>query len=136
MKKLKTLSTVLLTVATLLFTVLAGYAQDWYDINWQYRKAIIIDSNQVGAPLTDFSLLVDIADADLQFKALSDGSDILFTGDDGITKLDHEIENYESATGNLIVWVRIPNLASTTNTVLYMYYGNPAAIDQANPAGV
>lgn len=132
----KLISTVVLMGAAVLFSTSGVYAQDWYDVNWQYRKAIIIDASQVSANLTDFPLLVDVTDPDLQSKALSNGDDILFTGDDGTTKLDHEIESYDGVTGNLISWVRVPSLASATDTVLYMYYGNPAATDQGNPPGV
>jgi hypothetical protein len=55
---------------------------------------------------------------------------------DGVTKLDHEIERYNSSSGELIAWVKIPLLSSTTDTVIYMYYGNPDATDQQNIEGV
>ena len=39
-------------------------------------------------------------------------------------------------TGNLVAWVKIPTLSSTTDTIIYMYYGNAAAGTQENPNGV
>jgi len=111
-------------VLALLVSFSVTNAQDWYDVNWQYRKALIIDADQVAANLTDFPLLVDLTDADLQSKALPSGDDILFTGDDGTTLLDYEIESYDGVAGSLIAWVEVPTLSSTAETVIYMYYGN------------
>ena len=53
-----------------------------------------------------------------------------------MTKLDHEIESYDSATGTLVAWVRIPNLSSSVDKVIYLNYGNPSSPDQSNPPGV
>jgi hypothetical protein len=109
-------------------------AAGWYDTNWQYRKEITIDSTKVDADLTNFPVLLAVTDADLAGEALANGDDILFTGAEGTTKLDHEIESY--AAGNLVAWVRVPSLPSNTNTLVYMYYGNSGASNQENTAGV
>jgi hypothetical protein len=103
---------------------------------WSYRKKITIHSSKVEDDLTDFPVLIGITDTDLKNKAQSDGDDIFFTASDGKTKLDHEIESYISATGELIAWVRIPSLSSTVDTVFYMYYNNSDAANQENPEGV
>ncbi|MCL5667081.1 MAG: DUF2341 domain-containing protein [Patescibacteria group bacterium] len=59
---------------------------------------------------------------------LDSGYDIVFTSADGATKLAHEIEKYDPATGQLIAWVKT-NLSSSSDTVLYLYYGNSSAPD-------
>src|ERR1700759_3117657 len=41
---------------------------------------------------------------------------------------------YDSTSGQLAAWVQTPLLAP--GTVLYMYYGNPNAASQQNPAAV
>ncbi|MFN0059451.1 MAG: DUF2341 domain-containing protein, partial [Planctomycetota bacterium] len=128
----------LCTLGTL---ALAGSAQgqSWYSSSWNFRKAITIDYTKVGstgAPHTDFPVLISVTDSDLSADAQSDGDDILFTSSNGTTKLDHEIEKYTSGTGALIAWVRISSLSATSNTVLYMYYGNGAASNQQNATGV
>jgi hypothetical protein len=112
----------------------AGAPDDpWFDPNWQYRKSITIDQNRVSADLTNFPVLISIAtDSDLAFKAKANGYDIVFTDSSGNSKLNHEIESYTQATGQLSAWVNVPNLSSTTDTVLYMYYGNPSASNQQN----
>jgi len=36
-------------------------------------------------------------------------------------------KTYASSTGQLIAWVKVPNLSNTSDKVLYLYYGNPSA---------
>ncbi|MFA6897026.1 MAG: DUF2341 domain-containing protein [Patescibacteria group bacterium] len=106
-------------------------ASNWYNSSWEYRKKFTIDHTKVGASLTDFTALINLSsDADLASKAQDDGNDILFTSSDGTTKLSHEIEKYTKTTGGLVAWVKIPNLSSSTNTDIYMYYGNAEAPDE------
>jgi hypothetical protein len=109
----------------------------WYDQNWQYRKQITINYSKVTADLTNFPILINLStDANLASHARSDGWDIVFTSSDKKTKLSHEIEKYNSTTGNLVAWVKVPTVSSTSNTYLYMYYGNPTSSNQQNCAGV
>jgi len=114
---------------------------DWNSImpvppDWLYRKQITIDHTKVEDNLTDFSVLISITDSDLMNDALDSGYDIKFTQSDGSTQLDHEIEKFDGDTGELAAWVRIPSLSSSTDTIIYMYYGNSGATDQQNITGV
>ncbi len=114
---------------------LAPDAAAWYDNAWQFRKQLTIDAALVDANQANFSLLVYLAaDAALAASARADGFDLLFTDDDGTTKLDHDIETFVSATGELAAWVRIPALPATFHKHLYLYYGNPNASDQRHMA--
>ncbi|KKL90129.1 hypothetical protein LCGC14_1907780, partial [marine sediment metagenome] len=111
----------------------------WYNGSWAHRIKITIDSAKVSGAgsLTNYPMLISIAsNADIASSGRTDGFDILFTSDDGTSKLDHEIEKYDNATGELVVWVRIPSLSATVDTDIYIYYGNPSAADQSNAAGV
>ena len=110
--------------------------KDWYSGEWPYRKTISIDYTQVADDLTHFPVLVDFTDTDLQSKAQPDGDDILFTSDDGMSKLNHEIEYFDSSSGHLVAWVNVPSLSSDQNTTIEMYYGNAGASNQENAAGV
>ena len=122
--------------ATQTFTLTVGQAtQGWYNSSWPYRKMITIDHTKVGASLTNFPVLISRTDADLAAHALSTGNDILFTSSDGTTKLSHEIESYTSGTGALVTWVNVPTVSNTTDTVIYLYYGNASATNQQNPTG-
>ena len=111
----------------------------WYDASWAYRKKLTIDNTKVsaagGPPLTNFPVLISMTHTDLQ-AARADGFDILFTDDDGTSKLDHEIEKWDDGTGELIAWVRVPSLPDTVDKDLYVYYGYASASDQQNVNGV
>ncbi len=97
----------------------------WYDSSWSYRKEIFIDDNKVISDLDNFPVLISLSDSDLNSYSKSDGSDILFTLGDGTTKLKKEVESYSD--GNLVAWVKVPELDANNNTLIYMYYGNSSA---------
>lgn len=113
----------------------------WYTSGsgtWNYRKVLTINYNYIASSTAEtyatFPVLVNITDSDLAAHASSTGADILFTLSDGQTKLNHEIETYNSTTGQLIAWVNVGSsgLSTSTNTSLYMYYGNSSATSQQN----
>ncbi|MBE3120857.1 MAG: DUF2341 domain-containing protein [Thermoplasmata archaeon] len=102
---------------------------------WLYRKMITIDHKKIAESLTDFPVMIKLtSDSDLSSHAQDDADDIYFTYSNG-ARLAHEIEYYSSGTGGLVAWVKVPNLSSTMDTVLYMYYGNPSASNQENIEG-
>jgi len=115
-------------------------ACDWYDTDWGYRQKITVSKDMtLNTDQADFPLLVKIPVGNQVFaKAQSSGQDILFTLSDRTTKLYHEIEKFDTAAGSeeLVAWVRIPQLSTSTDTVIYMYYGNPNALAQEDPQGV
>jgi hypothetical protein len=110
----------------------------WYNSSWTYRKQITIDNTKVeNENFSNFPVLVSLTDSDLAAHVGKDnGDDILFTASDGITKLSHEIENFDKTTGTLVAWVKVPTLYDNENTFIYMYYGNSNATNQQNRAGV
>lgn len=109
---------------------------DWYDNSWGYRKEITIDHTKIpNTDQQDFPVLVGLTDSDLQAQAQSNGYDILFTDSDGKTKIPYEREQYIGTAGTLTAWVKIANLSHTTDTVIYMYYGNPSTTDQQDASG-
>lgn len=128
------------------FTTVAGeegqtktsFNSAWYSSDWRYRKPIVIDRNKVNTatgtttPLTNFPVFISLTDTDVKNNASTTGADVLFTASDGLTKLNHELEYYSSSTGQLAAWVQVPSLAKTTDTVIYMYFGNTSANAQQN----
>jgi hypothetical protein len=113
--------------------------------NYKFRKRITFDPTKVAgsADLTNFPALISITtDNDLKLTPTghvqnSNGYDIIFTADDGVTLLDFQLEKYTSGTGLLTAWVKIPTLSTSINTYIYMYYGNSAiTTDQSTPANV
>ncbi len=125
------LTIVMLMIVSL--SISSVLAADWGFGDWQYRKEIVIDHTKVDSDLNDFPVLVDLTDSDLTANAQANGDDILFTASDGTTQLDHEVESFDS--GHLVAWVKT-DVSSSSDTVLYMYYGNPSASSQENPEAV
>ena len=128
-------------VSTATFTISSS---NWYSASWTDRMPITINHGKVAGTtnLTNFPVLVSLTNANLATVANggsvanSNGNDILFTASDGLTKLNHQIESYNAATGQLIAWVQVPTVSPTGDAVIYIYYANPAATNQQNPTGV
>jgi hypothetical protein len=107
-----------------------------------YRRSITVQAGQVTGTLTNFPMLISVTNANLATVAngghiasynagTNDPQDLVFEALDDATcggagtspcRLDHEIEAYVPATGQLVAWVRVPSI--TNGTVIYMYYGN------------
>ena len=132
-----------LTFILLLFAAVSVpplFAQ-WYNAAWTSRQQITIKSSTgtygLTTDLPKFPYLVSLgAGNDVFAKAQASGNDILFTASDGVTKIPHEIENYSNSTPNLTAWVQLPVFTHGTDTVIYMYYGNPGAANQQQPTQV
>jgi hypothetical protein len=114
-------------------------------MNYLYTKLITIDHTKVtgGANLTNFPVLISMTDPDLKtaanggFVQNSNGYDISFMDSTGTTKLDHEIERYVPTTGEIDMWVRIPTLSATADTVISMFFDNSSITSsQENKTGV
>lgn len=99
-----------------------------------WQRSLTIDHTLVpNTDQTDFPVLVSLTHADLKtiahggHVANSNGYDILFFSDSGLTsQLAHEIEGYDPTTGEIVMWVKIPTVSHTTDTIFYMKYGDTA----------
>ncbi|MFC1586684.1 DUF2341 domain-containing protein [Planctomycetota bacterium] len=117
---------------------------NWYDSPvWIYRKKITINAAQVpNTDQTDFPVLINSTDLDWRdtvntgHVGQSNGNDILFTASDGTSKLNHEIEHYDDSTGELVSWVKVPSISASTNTDIFIYYGNAAVANQQDISNV
>jgi hypothetical protein len=109
--------------------------------SWTNRKKMTVAHSQVASTLANLPVVFSLTDPNLMavnnggFVGRADGSDILFTASDGATQLNHEIETYNPATGQLIAWVQVSFLTPAQDAVIYMYYGNPLSPTQQNPTG-
>ena len=113
---------------------------DGWFADWEYREKITISAAEVESDLVGFPVLISLDPVQSQVfgSAQSDGEDILFAPGDRSSKWYHEIEEFNPQTGSgeLVAWVRVPHLSSRTDTIFYMYYGNPGASDQQEREGV
>jgi hypothetical protein len=68
----------------------------------------------------------------------SQGYDIVFTSDaTGQHPLPFEQESYSATTGAINYWVQVPTLSHTSDTAVYMFYGNSSiTTDQSAKASV
>jgi Concanavalin A-like lectin/glucanases superfamily/Domain of unknown function (DUF2341) len=112
---------------------------------YSFRRTITIDHTKV--PNTDqsnFPML--IAGTYTYLRTTGNGGnvtnvngyDILFTSDpNGSNALNYEREIYNASTGAVALWVKVPLLSHTSDTVLYMFYGNASVTtDQSNKPAV
>lgn len=50
--------------------------------------------------------------------------------------LKHEIERWDGVGGRAEIWVKLPNVLSSSDTHFYIYYGNTSVLDGQDPANV
>lgn len=110
----------------------SAQASGWLE-GWSDRIELMIDHSRIASTLKDFPVLVHLssssgitsADVSEVFSALeSDGNrtKIAFTAGDGVTQLYAEIEKWDQSNAQAWIWVRIPEISSTADTPLYLYY--------------
>ena len=123
-----------LTLLSLAFLVPSDVFGTWYDTEWEYRNKITVSLNSViSNDLSDFPVLIKFTHNDLKQANESEGRDFVFTLSDGTTKLSHEIESYDNATGEIIAWVNFPTLAAASSADIYIYYkGNTVGFNSAD----
>ena len=124
-----------LKIATFLLVLIAfvyPVSAVWYNHSWINRMELVLDDSQISGTHSNFSMYVGVTSLDLNVSQ-SDGDDIIFVLDDG-TKLSHEIDNFNSSTGVLHAYVKVPEL--NLSTKLYLYYNNPAINNSENASDV
>jgi hypothetical protein len=89
-----------------------------------WLRRLTFDGEQVRSALEDFPVLVHVTDAHLGVFAAVDGQDIHFLAADGSSVLDHEIESFAPARGELAAWVRVPRLDRAVDCVFYLAYSD------------
>jgi glucose/arabinose dehydrogenase len=115
-------------------TDLAG--GDWLDGDWTKRRRIAIDNSAQPGALDEFPVLVLLDSTRIDYDSTEPGgADLRFTDGDG-ELLSHEIEEWNPG-GVSVVWVKVPHVdAGSATGSIWMYYGNPGAPDDQDPAGV
>ncbi len=113
--------------------------------SYSFSRAITISHLQVpNTDQTNFPVLISgtysyLANTGSGGKVQNaSGWDIVFTSDAaGTQALKFERELYSSTTGQVVMWVNVPTVSHTTDTTIYMWYGNASvAADTATPAAV
>jgi hypothetical protein len=99
----------------------------WWNASWSRRKAITIDNTGYSNALSNYQVQVAVAyDPDMQ----ADFDDIRFTNASG-TELDYwMVSKMDSTTATF--WVEVDSIAASSNTTIYMYYGNGSVTTTSN----
>ena len=109
----------------------------WYNASWNYRQKLTLDTSELSSSVTtDHAVLVKVdANTDFWDNVQSAGQDVRFTSADGTTLLDYHFEKFVDNT-QMIAWVEVVDtFDSSTDTEVYMYYGNSGASDDQDEAG-
>jgi hypothetical protein len=101
---------------------------------WPYRQALVVDHAKVAGDLASFPVLVEL-DGDAALEAHLVNQRIAFT-DAADQPLAFELEALAPDGSSLTAWVQVPALSASSDTTIYLYYGNGAVPDQARPAEV
>lgn len=130
-----------MAVARLLLTILLSMfamtapAHAWWNKDWTYRKAVIVDTSPSGVNMSGAIgrtlVLVRLHSGNFTFTdTLQNGADIRFVDSDDKTPLPYHIETFDPTTGIATAWVSVPNLNGGEKRQLWLYFGNENA-----PAG-
>jgi hypothetical protein len=115
------------------------------EVAWAQCAPIAIDHTKVpSSDQSDFPFLFSgvypaLATVENGGRVTSpNGYDIAFKSDaTGQNRLDHQIDTYDPVTGAVNLWVRIPSLLHSTDTTLFVCYGNSNVVNsQENAQGV
>jgi len=117
-------------------------ASAWWNPDWGYKKKITLDApklKQEGISIPAASLaLIRLHTGNFTFFAdLADkGKDIRILAADEETPLKFYIEKLDVINEMAFIWVKLPaDLATATDPAIWIYYGNPKAVDGQDAAG-
>lgn len=102
---------------------------------WNFRTPVTINTSAIGPDLANYPVLVTGTHPGIT-GAQIDGDDLIFTAADGVTRLPHQLENFDRASGTFGAWVNVPVLSAASTQRLYLYYGNASARNQTEPTAV
>ncbi len=130
-------------VIGLWLALVSGAQAAWWNEQWAYKKKISLDkvamqqagisAGQGAVALVrlhtgNFGYFLDVAEQ---------GKDIRFVAGDDKTPLKYAIEKFDPINEMALIWVKLPdNIASAAEPMFWMYYGNQAAVDGQDNAGI
>jgi len=110
--------------------------REWWNPDYKRRRKINFNNLDQGT-LAEFPVMVGLGPGRIDYtQTMQRGQDLRFIDADGFTVLNHEIEKWDE-TGDSIIWVKVPEIFGQSNMdYIWMYYGNPSAPDEYDPAWV
>ena len=117
-------------------------ASAWWNEDWGYKKKITLDATKLKqdgltAPADSFALIRLHTGNFTFFADLADkGKDIRILAADEETPLKFYVEKLDSINEMAFIWVKLPaDLAAATDPSIWIYYGNPEAVDAQDKGG-
>lgn len=96
---------------------------DWWNMSWQYKKRLNVTENSAN-DLVDYPVVYE--NFDCEGHCNDSGKDIRVVYDDGTTEsLAFGLQKINSSSYNITFKLSVG--ASSTNSSIYVYYGNPSA---------
>jgi hypothetical protein len=129
--------------ATVTIEVTPGSA-NVYANGYAYRRRIVVPAQGASETTVNDTVVLFAEKKASWLRSVDDGgkvvspegADLRFELTDG-TKLDHEIELYDSEAGELLAWIRLPSWTLGEPLELSLFYGNPEqSTSEAQPTGV
>jgi hypothetical protein len=122
---------------TVSLSIMNLYAQNGYP-DWSYSAKIMINSTSglgLSGNVTDFPVLVRL-DQTFPFNQTSpNGNDIRFSKSNG-NGLSFEIELWDAAGDEAVIWVKIDTVYQSTPQVITIYWGNNSVESESNGVAV
>jgi biopolymer transport protein ExbB len=116
--------------AALLAAWLPFDAAAWWNADWPYRKQISVGTDPAAAAAagaTEVLVPIRLHAGNFPFvDAQAAGGDLRFVAADDKTPLDFHLEQFDSAEGLAIAWVRMPRIAGPEASIR-LYFGHPEA---------
>ena len=117
-------------------------ASAWWNADWGYKKKITLDAAKLkqdglAIPAASFALIRLHTGNFTFFTDIADkGKDIRILAADEETPLKFYIEKLDTINEMAFIWVKLPaDLAAATDPSLWIYYGNPQAVDAQDAGG-
>lgn len=128
---------------TIFFLLLPAMASAWWHDNWGYKKKIILElpklqQNAVTVPTSNAFALVRLHTGNFSFflDLAAQGKDIRLLAADEKTPLKFYIEKIDTVNEMALIWVQLPKDSATTpEPAIWLYYGNPNAVNAQEAAG-
>jgi len=143
MRHYRALLVALILLTTILQLPLAIADPEWLT-GWDKRVKITIDSDDINANLNDFPVLVYLSTSsgingdNVSFVFDEVGANslkIAVTEDDETTECYVEVEKWDNGAEEAWLWVKVPAIASRSDTDIYLYFDNDHAdnVDYVGP---
>lgn len=124
-----------LIAGMLMLCAVAQATEPWRDADCSYRRKITIDNTNVDAALSNFTVLVKLADSHAVDKDKIADGEYTFWDASG-NELDFENETYSEGASyvNMETWVEVQSIASGATTDIWIYYSHSGG-DQDDGSG-